>query len=208
MQQGHLYIISAPSGAGKTSLVKALLGNMDNIMVSVSHTTRPKRDGEVHGINYYFVEKSEFESMLSENTFLESATVFGNYYGTSKTWVESQLNQGIDIILEIDWQGAEKVRKLMPDAISIFILPPSKQVLSQRLYGRGTDAEEVIQRRLDAAMDEMRHCDEFDYVVVNDDFDLALQELQAVIQSQRLTQSVQKRHLAALLKELLEVEQT
>jgi len=203
MQHGHLYIISAPSGAGKTSLVKALLDNMDNIMVSVSHTTRPKRDGETHGVNYYFVEKTEFESMLAENTFLESATVFGNYYGTSKTWVESQLSQGIDVILEIDWQGAEKVRKLMPDAINIFILPPSKQVLSQRLYGRGTDAEEVIQRRLDAAMDEMRHCHEFDYLIVNDDFDLALQELQAIIKTQRLTQSVQKQHLAPLLKELL-----
>ncbi|WP_353573263.1 guanylate kinase [Candidatus Albibeggiatoa sp. nov. BB20] len=201
--QGHLYIISAPSGTGKTSLVKALLADTENLKVSVSHTTRPSREGEVHGVNYYFVDTAEFEAMLTENTFLEHASVFGNYYGTSKTWVESQLQQGIDIILEIDWQGAEKVRQLMPDAIGIFILPPSKQALSQRLYGRGKDNDEVIQRRLQAAIDEMRHCHEFDYLVVNDDFDHALQELQAIILSHRLKQSVQKNNLSELLQNLL-----
>ncbi|MCV6637664.1 guanylate kinase [Candidatus Albibeggiatoa sp. nov. NOAA] len=201
--QGHLYIISAPSGTGKTSLVKSLLANTDNLQVSVSHTTRPARDGEVHGVNYYFVEKAEFETMLAENTFLEHATVFGNYYGTSKTWVDSKLQQGIDIILEIDWQGAEKVRQLMPEAISIFILPPSKQALSERLYGRGKDSAEVIQRRLQAAIDEMRHCHEFDYLVVNDDFNQALQELQTIIHCQRLKQSVQQSNLSKLLQGLL-----
>ncbi|MEK7989752.1 MAG: guanylate kinase [Thiotrichaceae bacterium] len=202
--QGHLYIISAPSGTGKTSLVKALLANTDNLKVSVSHTTRSAREGEEHGINYYFVDKIEFEAMLTQKTFLEHAAVFDNYYGTSKTWVESQLQQGIDIILEIDWQGAEEVRHLMPDAISIFILPPSKQALSQRLYGRGKDSDEVIQRRLQAAIEEMRHCHEFDYWVVNDDFDQALRELQFIIHSHRLKQSVQKVHLSELLENLLD----
>lgn len=201
--QGHLYIISAPSGAGKTTLVKALLANTDNLKVSVSHTTRPAREGEVHGINYYFVDKTEFEAMLAENHFLEHASVFGHYYGTSRTWVESQLKQGIDIILEIDWQGAAKVRQLMPNALSIFILPPSKQTLSQRLYGRGKDSEDVIQRRLQEAIEEMSHCHEFNYLVVNDDFDKALQDLQAIIHSQRLKQSAQKWHLADLLRDLL-----
>jgi guanylate kinase len=201
--QGHLYIISAPSGTGKTSLVKALLANTDNLKVSVSHTTRPAREGEVHGINYYFVDKTEFEAMLAQKTFLEHALVFTNYYGTSKTWVESQLRQGIDIILEIDWQGAEEVRRLMPDAISIFILPPSKQALSQRLYGRGKDSDEVIQHRLQAAINEMRHCHEFDYLLVNDDFEQTLQELQFIILSHRLKQSVQKVRLSELLENLL-----
>lgn len=201
--QGHLYIISAPSGAGKTTLVKALLANTDNLKVSVSHTTRPAREGEVYGINYYFVDKTEFEAMLAENHFLEHASVFGHYYGTSRTWVESQLKQGIDIILEIDWQGAAKVRQLMPNALSIFILPPSKQTLSQRLYGRGKDSEDVIQRRLQEAIEEMSHCHEFNYLVVNDDFDKALQDLQAIIHSQRLKQSAQKWHLADLLRDLL-----
>jgi guanylate kinase len=201
--QGHLYIISAPSGAGKTSLVKALLANTDNLKVSVSHTTRPAREGEVHGINYYFVDKTEFEAMLAKNHFLEHASVFEHYYGTSRTWVESQLKQGIDIILEIDWQGAAKVRQIMPNALSIFILPPSKQTLSQRLYGRGKDSEEVIQRRLQEAIEEMSHYHEFNYLVVNDNFDKALQDLQAIIHSQRLKLSAQKWHLADLLGDLL-----
>lgn len=201
--QGHLYIISAPSGTGKTSLVKALLEATDNLQVSVSHTTRTAREGEEHGVNYYFVDKAAFEATLAQGDFLEHADVFGNYYGTSKTWVESKLQQGIDIILEIDWQGAETVRQLMPDAISIFILPPSKQALSQRLYGRGKDSDEVIQRRLKAAIAEMQHCHEFDYLVVNDDFEQALQQLQSIIQVQRLKQPIQQTNLSTLLDHLL-----
>ncbi len=201
--QGHLYIISAPSGAGKTSLVNALLAIHENLQVSISHTTRPARKGEIHGKNYYFVDKTQFEAMLADNVFLEYATVFDNYYGTSRTWVESKLIQGIDIILEIDWQGAEKVRQFMPDAISIFILPPSRPALSQRLHGRGQDDGETIKRRLQAAVEEMQHCYKFDYLVVNDDFEHALWDLRAIIRTQHLKQSVQKSTLMTLLDDLL-----
>lgn len=200
--QGTLYIISAPSGAGKTSLVQALLNGMDGIQVSVSHTTRAARAGEVDGVNYHFVDKAAFESLLANNQFLEHAKVFDNYYGTSRVAVETLLNQGTDVILEIDWQGAAQVRQIFPDALSIFILPPSKAALEERLQGRGQDSNDIIQRRMRDAVNEMRHYQPFDYLVVNDSFDIALLELQTIIQAQRLTMPRQTARRAALLAEL------
>lgn len=203
MSQGTLYIISAPSGAGKTSLVKALLEQTQEICVSISHTTRDQRPGEEDGVNYHFVTSKEFLGMLDQHAFLEHAEVFGNYYGTSKNWVEQQLAQGIDVILEIDWQGAQQVRRLMPEAKNIFILPPSRQALRERLNQRGQDAEEVIERRMLEAVSEMSHYDEYDYVIINDDFDLALSDLQAIIRSHRLTQAFQQQEKGSLLEKLL-----
>ena len=183
--KGSLFVISAPSGAGKTSLVKALIGAVDNIGVSVSHTTRPQRPGEVHGVNYHFTPREEFQAMIGRGDFLEQAEVFGNLYGTSKTWVEQTLRDGRDVILEIDWQGAQQIRRLVPDAVGVFILPPSREVLRERLTGRGTDAAEVIERRLAQAAEDMSHFAEFDYVIVNDLFDRALADLVAVVRAQR-----------------------
>ena len=203
MSKGTLYLISAPSGAGKTSLVKALLENTPNLKVSVSHTTRQPRAGEKDGINYHFVSKTEFQQMLSENVFLEHAQVFDNYYGTSGKWVTEQLNTGIDVILEIDWQGAQQVRRLQPDTISIFILPPSRATLEQRLRKRGTDSETVIAKRLRGAVEELSHYSEFDYLVVNDDFEQALKDLQAIIHSQGLKQAAQAEKLKGLLDDLM-----
>ncbi len=203
MNQGTLYLIAAPSGAGKTSLVKALLETTQNLRVSVSHTTRPARTGEENCINYHFVSKTEFQQMLSDKVFLEHAQVFDNYYGTSGKWVTEQLNTGTDVILEIDWQGAQQVRRIKPDTISIFILPPSLATLKQRLQDRGKDSEEVIAKRLRGAIEEMSHNIEFDYIVVNDDFDQALKDLQAIIHSQGLKQAAQAKKLKGLLNELL-----
>lgn len=200
---GTLYTISAPSGAGKTTLVKALLESSDNIRVSVSHTTRQPRSGEINGVNYHFVSKDEFSRMLENNLFLEYARVFDNYYGTSQGWLEVQLNAGIDVILEIDWQGAQQVRGLMPDTVSIFILPPSRQALEQRLHYRGKDSDEVIAKRLRGAVEEMSHCGEFDYLVVNDDLNQALRDLQYIVHSQRLRQVAQAVKLDGLLTDLL-----
>jgi guanylate kinase len=202
MHNAHLYTISAPSGAGKTSLVKALIQQVDNLKVSISYTTRAARAGEVNGVDYHFIDVEQFEFMRQNGEFLEYANVFGNYYATSKTWLQEQLTQGIDIILEIDWQGAQIVRQTMLNQ-SIFILPPSKDILAQRLRQRGLDAEAVIQRRLSAAVAEMRHCHEFDYLIVNDEFALALQQLIIIIQSQRLRLSVQQSKLSTLLQQLL-----
>ncbi|WP_339676897.1 guanylate kinase [uncultured Zhongshania sp.] len=201
--QGTLYTISAPSGAGKTSLVAKLLARTPRLGVSVSHTTRPMRPGEVDGVNYHFVSHAEFEQMLNSAAFLEHAKVFDNYYGTSQRWVESQLAAGEDVILEIDWQGAQQVRHLMPDTVAIFIMPPSKEALNQRLTGRGQDDEAVIQRRMDAAVAEMSHFVEGDYVVINDDFDTALADLEAIVRSHRLTLASQQQRHAALLSALL-----
>lgn len=201
--QGTLYTVSAPSGAGKTSLVKALIENTDNLGVSVSHTTRAMRPGEVDGVNYHFTEKSDFESMLKDDAFLESAEVFGNYYGTSQAWVESELAEGRDVILEIDWQGAAQVRKQLPQTIGIFILPPSKAALRERLTGRGQDDSSVIDARMAEAESEMSHYVETDYLIINDDFDVALGELTAVIIAKR--QCLQKQQLrhTSLLSDLL-----
>lgn len=184
MYTGQLFIISAPSGAGKTSLVGQLLQQCDDLTLSVSHTTRPKRDQETAGQSYHFVSESDFLRMKSDDAFMESAQVFGHWYGTSQSAVASQLEKGHDVILEIDWQGAEQVMAKMP-CVSIFILPPSTAVLRQRLEGRAQDVPEVIERRLSEAQTEMAHYPNYDYVVWNDDFDVALMSLKAIVQACR-----------------------
>ncbi|GAA0848326.1 guanylate kinase [Marinobacter szutsaonensis] len=191
-EQGTLFVISAPSGAGKTSLVAEMLKNDAKLGVSISHTTRPMREGEQDGVNYHFVSRDEFEAMIARGDFLEHADVFGNYYGTSQVWVRETLARGEDVILEIDWQGAEQVRRLIPECVSIFIVPPSAEVLRERLSGRGTDAPDVVERRLREATEECSHALEFDYLVVNDDFQVALADLLAIVRSQRLRMQVQQ----------------
>ncbi|MFC1749938.1 guanylate kinase [Pseudomonadota bacterium] len=200
---GTLYIISAPSGAGKTSLVKALVESTDDVRVSVSHTTRQMRPGEEDGVNYNFVSIPVFEKMVQENSFLEHAQVFDNYYGTSRDWVEQQLREGVDVILEIDWQGAQQVRPRMPDCVSIFILPPSRDELIKRLRGRGQDSEEVIQRRFQDDVTDMAHYSEYDYVVINDDFDEAQVDLAAIVRARRQRCGVQRGRQAELIQQLL-----
>lgn len=179
--RGRLFVIAAPSGAGKTSLVRALMEREPGLRFSISYTTRPQRPNEVDGRDYYFVTKDEFERMVDAGSFLEHARVFDNYYGTARQPVEAALAAGQDLILEIDWQGAGQIRTAMSESVSIFILPPSRAELERRLRGRGTDADEVIRRRLDDAAADMTHWREFDFVVVNDDFDRALQELQEIV---------------------------
>lgn len=200
---GTLYTVSAPSGAGKTSLVSALVKSNPEVCVSISHTTRPKRPGEVDGVNYHFVDHATFENMLEQGAFLESARVFNNLYGTSQQWVEDTLKQGIDVILEIDWQGAQQVRKLLPETISLFILPPSLACLRQRLTGRGQDDQGVIDLRMSEAISEMSHYVEADYLIVNDDFTTALAQFQALITSQHLRLARQVERHGPLLQELL-----
>ena len=178
----NLFIIAAPSGCGKTSLVKALLGSSSKLSVSVSHTTRKPRKGEINGENYHFVSKERFGEMISNNDFVEHAEVFGNMYGTARSNIKKKLEANIDIILEIDWQGARQVRENMPNSISIFILPPSKNVLLQRLTDRGQDDEETISKRMKNSESEMSHYDEFEYLVINDQFESALNDLKAIIQ--------------------------
>lgn len=196
---GTLYIVSAPSGAGKTSLVKALIDSMAQVRVSVSHTTRAMRPGEVDGVNYHFTSRDEFVGMLKQGDFLEHAEVFGNLYGTSHPWVKQTLAKGYDLILEIDWQGAQQVRKLMPDAKSIFILPPTHKDLRQRLHNRGQDAEDVIDLRMQQAIAEMSHYVEYDYIVINDQFTTALDDLKAIFRANQLRlESQQKRHTQLL----------
>lgn len=203
MSKGTLYTVSAPSGAGKTSLVKALLESVSDICVSVSHTTRAKRPGEKDGLNYYFVDEDEFLAMVDAKAFLEHAQVFANRYGTSRAAVESALNAGTDVILEIDWQGASQVRAALPDTVSIFILPPSTQTLKQRLTQRGQDSEEVIRRRMAEAKSEMSHFNESDYLVINDEFQQALASLISIVESQRLTLTRQQERHRDLLADLL-----
>jgi len=200
---GTLYIISAPSGAGKTSLVKALLAKDNQIRVSVSDTTRLARKGETDGVDYNFVTMDTFNLQIEQGAYLEHAEVFTNKYGTSKYWVEDQLAQGTDVILEIDWQGAQQVRKIMADAVSIFILPPSQAELRTRLQGRGTDDKTVVDHRMANAVGEIEHYPEFDYLVINDDFNVALDELSAIFKAQRLTLSTQQLKHATMLKQLL-----
>ncbi|MEQ9545814.1 MAG: guanylate kinase [Marinobacter sp.] len=192
VEQGTLYVISAPSGAGKTSLVAEMLRSDEKLGVSISHTTRPMREGEQDGVNYHFVSRDEFEVMIGRGDFLEHADVFGNYYGTSQVWVRETLAKGRDVILEIDWQGAEQVRRLIPECVGIFIVPPSPDVLRERLTGRGTDAAEVVERRLQEAAEECSHAAEFDYLVVNDDFGVALDDLLAIVRGQRLRMTAQQ----------------
>jgi len=201
---GTLFVISAPSGAGKTSLVKALLEQTENIGVSVSHTTRAMREGEQNGIDYNFIDKETFVSMVEASAFLEHAQVFDNYYGTAIANIEDKLKQGTDVILEIDWQGAEQVRKQLPYAVNIFILPPSQAALEERLRGRGQDSDEIIARRMRDAKSETSHYSEYDYLVVNDDFDKALIELKSIVLARRCRFAAQSKHLEPLLKELLD----
>lgn len=200
---GTLYIVSAPSGAGKTTLVKALIDEIDTLRVSVSHTTRPMRPGEIDGVNYHFTSREQFIKQVGEGDFLEHAEVFGNLYGTSQTTVEQTLAAGHDLILEIDWQGAQQVRRLLPDARSIFILPPTQQALRQRLTNRGQDSDEVIERRMREAVSEMSHYVEYDYLVINDDFAHALDDLKAVFRANQLRQRRQQQRHVTLLEALL-----
>lgn len=199
---GQLFIVAAPSGAGKTTLVRLLL-EQDPVRLSVSHTTRAPRAGEVDGEAYHFVSVEQFKAMIAADAFLEWAEVHGNFYGTSKAGIRSELDAGRDVLLEIDWQGAQQVRQVFPDAVGIFILPPSMEALTERLTGRGTDAAEVIARRLAAAQAEMRHVGEFDYVIINDRLQQALVDLQSVVQASRLQCSVQQQRHAELFSRLI-----
>ena len=200
---GHLYILTAPSGAGKTTLVRHLLENDPAMRVSVSHTTRRPRTGEREGIEYYFIALDEFREKIRRDDFLEWAEVHGNCYGTSRTGIEAALCAGQDVLLEIDWQGARQVRKVFPAAIGVFILPPSLHALEQRLRERATDSAQTIARRLDAARDEMRHAEEFDYVIINDDLQRALQDLLAIVRAARLRYTVQSRRHSVLFATML-----
>ena len=186
MQTGNILIVTAPSGTGKTTLVAALLSAEHTVRLSISHTTRPPREGEVDGRHYHFVDRADFEQRIANGEFLEYAEVYGNYYGTSIVWLREQLSSGNDILLEIDWQGAEQVRKVFPQAVSIFILPPSIAELERRLRGRGTDSDEVIAGRLAMVRDEINHTGDFDYLIVNDDLGRATLDLISVVRAERL----------------------
>jgi guanylate kinase len=200
---GSLFAIAAPSGAGKTSLVKALLQRELQLMLSVSHTTRPAREGERDGRDYFFITAAEFARLQAQETFIETATVYGNLYGTSKEWLSAQLAAGRDVILEIDWQGAAQIKRKFPDTVTIYILPPSLAVLEARLRSRGLDAPDVIATRLQAAMDDMSHLPEFEYVIINQDFNVALLELTSIVETARhRTARVTERN-PHLLKELV-----
>lgn len=200
---GTLFIFSAPSGAGKTSLVRALLETTGYIGVSVSHTTRAPRPGETSGRDYHFVSVDDFQAMVSRGAFLEHAQVFDNFYGTSQEWVESELSAGRDVILEIDWQGAEQVRRLMPDTISVFIAPPSIEALRERLQKRGQDNDDIIERRMRDARNEMSHYGEYDYLIINDDFDNTVEELRAIIIARRHRLAAQQERHKDTLENLL-----
>jgi len=204
LPRGNLYILSAPSGAGKSSLISALLqDNPTDKQVSVSHTTRQPRPGEEHGQHYHFVSADEFKALIAANAFFEWAQVFDNYYGTSRQVIEQTLDKGIDVFLDIDWQGAQQVKKMMPEAIGIFILPPSKQELERRLTGRGQDSQAVIIDRMAKATSEISHYDEYDYIIVNANFDTALADLNAIIRCQRLTGASQIHMQNDMIKDLL-----
>ena len=203
MSQGTLFIVSAPSGAGKTSLVRALLERLDGLQVSVSHTTRAMRPGELDGVNYHFVEVASFEAMIERGDFFEHARVFDNYYGTSRPAVQALLAAGTDVILEIDWQGARQVREQVADAESVFILPPSLATLRERLSSRATDDESVIERRMGDAVSEMSHYDEYDHVIINDDFATALGDLEALVRAARSRLPRVREAQAPLLQALL-----
>lgn len=206
MSQGNLYILSAPSGAGKSSLIAALLEKdmAKKMMVSVSHTTRQPRPGEENGVHYHFVDVAEFELLIEQGAFLEYAKVFGgNYYGTSLPAIEKNLAAGIDVFLDIDWQGAQQIREKVPSVKSIFILPPSLAELERRLIGRGQDSSDVIAERMSKAMDEISHYNEYDYVIVNDNFEQALSDLQSILRAEKLTLGYQDSQNRALIQELL-----
>lgn len=200
---GTLFIVAAPSGGGKTSLVKKLVNSLDDIAVSVSHTTRKKRPGEVHGVDYFFVDEPAFMSMVDEGAFVEHAQVFNHYYGTSEEQIIERLRAGIDIVLDIDWQGAEQIKHIFTNAVSIFVIPPSVDVLKKRLMDRQQDDEQVIANRMQRANDELSHYPEFDYLIVNDDFAIAADELKAIVVANRLQMSRQVGQQRQLLSFLL-----
>lgn len=200
---GLLFVVSAASGTGKTSLVKALLERVNNLHVSVSHTTRGQRPGELEGVHYHFSQKQDFLDLVGQGGFIEYAEVFGNYYGTAQATVKQQLAKGHDVLLEIDWQGAQQVRKLFPESKQIFILPPSQYDLRQRLSNRGTDSVEVIEQRLDCAVEDMQQYTNFDYVIINDDFNKALHDLESVIIANRLVLSQQAARHQELIEKLI-----
>jgi len=200
---GLLFVVSAASGTGKTSLVKALLERVNNLHVSVSHTTRGQRPGELDGVHYHFSTKEDFLNLVNEGGFIEYAEVFGNYYGTAQATVKEQLAKGHDVLLEIDWQGAQQVRRLFPESKQIFILPPSQFDLRERLSNRGTDTVDVIEHRLSCAVEDMQQYSNFDYIIINDDFNKALHDLEAVIIANRLTLSQQANRHEKLIQKLI-----
>ena len=204
-QTGNLYVIAAPSGAGKTSLVKALTEKVDDLAVSISHTTRAMRPNEQDGVNYFFVNKETFTAMADRGEFLEHANVFEHCYGTSKQWVENTLHHGIDVILEIDWQGHQQIKKIFPASIGIFILPPSINDLRDRLHKRNQDKPEVIAKRLADVRETVSHVDEFDYLVLNDEFNQAVLDLMTIILAGRLLETAQRRKYAALIADLASI---
>ena len=202
--KANLFVVSAPSGAGKTSLLKQLIDELGAVQTAISHTTRKKREAEVDGVDYHFVDAEQFQCLINDGAFYEYATVFGNSYGTSKASIAEQIEKGIDVILEIDWQGARQIKEHLPKSRSIFILPPSKDALEARLKGRGQDDAEVINRRMSEAITEMSHYEEYDYLVINDDFSVAVAELKAIIQAERQKLPLQQQKHAQLLCNLLE----
>lgn len=199
---GTLYVVAAPSGGGKTSLLNALVGAFDQLRISVSHTTRPPRPGEEEGVSYYFTSEANFQTLIAKHAFLEYAEVFGHWYGTEKQWIIDQLAAGTDVILEIDWQGARQICQQFPQTVTIFILPPSCAALHERLERRQQDKENVIEQRMSQAMNEMSHYHEFDYLIVNDDFAVALEDLKSILRARRLRRDYQTEKLTHLLAEL------
>ena len=202
--EARLFVVSAPTGAGKTSLLKQVISELDSVQTAISHTTRIKRENEVDGIDYHFVNNSIFKSLIKLDAFYEYAEVFSNHYGTSKAAIAEVIFKGIDVILEVDWQGARQIKRQLPNTRSIFILPPSKKALESRLNERGQDMDEVIAKRMNAAISEMSHYDEYDYLVINDDFDTAKEEIKAIIVSERQKLALQQKKHAQLLSDLLE----
>jgi len=205
--KGTLFIISAPSGAGKTSLVNALVRDTNHLKLSISHTTREKRPNEIEGYHYHFISEDKFRQKAAAGDFLEHATVFGNYYGTSQDSVEKMLGEGHDVILEIDWQGAQQIKQKIPEAISIFILPPSLEALRERLQSRGEDDEDTINHRMEKAISEISHYDEADYLVINDDFEDALKSLKAIVRCHRLQTDKQAILNKQVIKKLLKPQE-
>lgn len=200
---GTLYVISAPSGAGKTSLIRALLKTTKGIVMSVSHTTRDQRENEIDGVDYHYVDNTRFEALIQEGVFLEYACVFKRYYGTSKKWVEARLRAGEDVILEIDWQGGQQIQKLMPEAVSVYILPPSLQALHDRLSHRQQDDQETVNYRMSEAKKEISHYPEYDYLLINDDFDSTLGRLKSIVMARRCQMAVQVQKQGQLISTLL-----
>ncbi len=201
MSSGNLFVVVAPSGAGKTSLVDALLKAEPNVRLSMSYTTRPPREGEKDGVDYFFVGREKFERMIAAGEFLEHANVYGNYYGTSRAWIDRELGGDHDVLLEIDWQGAQQIRRIFPHMVGIFILPPSLGELRKRLKSRGKDSPETIEKRMASARDEISHVLEFEYIIVNENFEAALADLVAVVRAARVSRAHQTARLGRLIDE-------